>query len=244
MENETLASASVDQLIKTIGGTRVSAKTKKRERVIASVARARDKSSDREIAQLLTEAELRPFSRRIRTQIAAAGTPSTFVDFTLPAYQPKPYPFEGATQMNDQPVDDGVLFINEIGIELPANMLRNTYEVLRNQFGVKLHYAGEKKPRVMPLADILESGGVYAVDAGNNSGTAVAGVNHQVRPPALLGLVEDEVLIVKPKESQVKLEFVRLPQFSSNPTLTAESAILYAYVTWRGERLSQNHERF
>lgn len=240
-ERRGLDLANEQMVIDALGKTRGKFLDQRRERFLANIAGNRDGGTDNKAAQYLKNGSLRPFCRRDRWQFAAAGTPSTFVDFTSTTYQPKPYP-NGKT---DQPEDDGILIIDEIGIELNADLKQNTYEVLRDQFGVKIHYPGDKKPRVVPLAEVLEAGGVYAQNAGNATGTAVAGTNHIVRPGMhLLKLRDDEKLVVYPKESQVKLEFVRLPAYASNPALTGETAALYFHVTWKGERHATNHETF
>lgn len=241
MERKGLSINDQQGLLDAVENTRGDFVKQRRDRFLANIAGNREGGDDNNAIMALKAGDGRPFCRRDRWQFAAAGTPSTFVDFTTTTYQPKPYPNGKA----DQPTDDGVLVIDEIGIELNADLKQNTYEVLRDQFGVKIHYGGGRKARVIPLAEILEAGGVYAQNAGNATGTAVAGTNHVVRPPAhFLKLREDEKLVVLPKESQVKLEFVRLPAYSSNPALTGETGNLHFHVTWKGERWASNHETF
>ena len=244
-----LGSAKADGLAESMGNVRIEARGKRRGRIIAAVGAAREAEIDNTMAHRLVAHDLRPFSRRVRVQFASSGTPSAMVDVSSETYMAKPYPFIGSTQMTDQPEDDGDLFIQQIALEFSGALLRNTLDGLRDNYGLVIHYPGGKKQRVVPLADVMEAGNVYAKDAGVDNATAgseavVVGTNHIVQPPrGLLVFEPDEALVVRPKESQVKLELKLLPQ-GSTPTLTGETAALYWRCTFRGERLSSSHEKF
>ncbi|MCW8134717.1 MAG: hypothetical protein KIT75_03490 [Planctomycetota bacterium] len=250
MNLKAIGSAKSDQLLENISDVRIEALGKRRARVIAATGAGREAEVDTDLASRLVSHELRPFSRRVRVQFAASGTPSAMVDTQSETYMAKPYPFTGSTQNADQPEDDGVLIIDQIALEFDGDLKLNTLKSLRNNYGLKIHYPGGKKPRVWNLADVMEAGNLSAIDAGVDNATnpnesVVAGTHHHARPPvALLRFEPDEYLVVRPKESQVKIELVRLPWQTSAPTLTGETASLYWFATFRGERLASNHEKF
>lgn len=238
MQNRAVMAADANKLKEMIGLHRDSGLADRRERILASVGLAREEDADEALVSVLKTGTLRPFSRMKKVQFAAAGTPSTVVAFNSSTYQPTPFPY-GKTE---QPVDDGILVVDQIAVEFPTTLKANTLDAIRRAYGVKIHYPGKKGARTIPLADIMEAGGVQSIDAGNNSGTAVAATHKGVSPArGLLGLREDERLIILPKESQVRVELA-LINGESAPTLTGETANLFAYWTFRGERHSTNHE--
>jgi hypothetical protein len=211
-----------------------------RDKIIQLVTTARPEFKDELLNRIADEnAEVRPFSRRKRWNFAASGSPSAVLTtFADEAQWCKPFKFGNS----DQDTGDGSLYISEIVIEAPGNLKRNTIAEMRRQYGLVIHYAGGKKPRWVPLADVLVVGSDgFAIDAGNNSGTAVAGTNHQAGPARGMQLDEDEVMIVAPKDQAVGLELKLLPEYSSGPTLTGETAALYFDVTFRGLRHGTDH---
>jgi len=211
-----------------------------RDKAIQMVTMGRPDAKD-ELLNRISDAAftLRPFSRRLRWNFASAGSPSAVLGTLADEAQwCKPFPYGKA----DQPVDDGILFINNISIEGDGTLKLNTVAEMRRQYGLLIHHDGEKKDRFLPLADALATAKVYAIDAGNNAGAVVAG-SHVLAGPdgGAINLDEDETIIVKPKDSKTGLELVRLPEYSAAPTLTGETVALYFYVTFRGLRLATQH---
>lgn len=240
-----------DAIVRGLNDLRDGARGNNRERALAMLGRARGSEADSAaLNKLLSDQTVqRPFARRKRLQFAASGSPSTMVAAPF-SVTPRPRDNSGTADVGQQLEDDGVLFIDEIAVEFDGNLKHNTLKELRNKYGLKIYFEGDKKTRTIPLADVMEAGNLFAKDAGVDNATAgseavVAGTHHIVSPPRrLLKLLEDEIMIILPGESAAKVEFVLLPEYASAPTLTGETADLYCYVTFYGERLASKHERF
>lgn len=242
---ETADAPKIDAVVRGLAKTRLEQKGKDRDMILAKLARGRgNDSADKTMAEkLLSNATVERFVRRKRVLVATDTAPTT-APFSA---NPRPYDPANSADKPTQPEDDGALFIDQVGIELPSNLKLATYNALRNQYGIKVYYEGGKKTRFWPLAEILETC-VWVADAGVDNATAgseavVAGTHHQIKPPTgFLRLEPKEEIQIKPGESEARIEFILLPEYSSAPTLTGESGAMYAYITWRGHRVGSKHE--
>lgn len=199
------------------------------------VAKARPDMAD-ELADLLTKKNWRgsPFARLKRANLNNPDDEDALPDFATATYQPKPYP-HGETQ---QPAGQYVT-ITEIEIFVKPTLLPNTFDALIEQHGVRVHYHDGRPPLEMPLRDVL---GVarYTPDAGVDNEThpdesPVAGTQTILQPTVkTIRLLERDAWVIKPGDSDHKLEFFRYPEYGSAPALTGETADLFFYIIYRG----------
>lgn len=246
---KTATPATIHGLKEDVRVARESREGAKREAVIATLARSRGSDVDEKVLNkvLTSQTSRRPFARRKRVKFATTGSPST-LDTSI---EVNPRPRTGAlADATQQTEDDGILEITRIALEFDGDSLAPaTIKSLRNQFAVKIHYEGDKKTRTVPLADVMEAGNLVTPNAGVDNATnpdegVVAGTQTGVRPPQrLLTLEGDETMMVTPGESAAKIELVRLPDYTSDPTLTGETADLYFHATFYGHRVASTHER-
>lgn len=207
-----------------------------REFFFDQVSKARPELID-ELPSLLQKkaARVRPFARQKLWALNNHDDEDALPDHADRDNHLTPFPY-GETQ---QP--SGVhLSITEIEVWVKGTLEENTYDVLLENYGLRVHYHDERPPLEMPLADVLNIGKRHTPDAGVDATyDPVAGTQTVLVPTAkTVTLRERDAWIVKPGDTEQRLEIFRLPDVSSDPALTGESADLWYYVIFRGAQMS------